>query len=57
MDPLSKNIFELVSMLEGTWKFPSVFLKDIYLFLRYMCNSEYEKLRHCRDICHAQVVK
>ena len=22
MDALSKNIFELVSMLEGTWKFP-----------------------------------
>ena len=22
MDTLSKNIFELVSMLEGTWKFP-----------------------------------
>ena len=22
MDPLSKNSFELISMLEGTWKFP-----------------------------------
>ena len=22
MDPLSKKSFELVSMLEGTWKFP-----------------------------------
>ena len=22
MDALSKNIFELASMLEGTWKFP-----------------------------------
>ena len=35
----------------------SVFLKDIYLFLRYVCTSEYKKSRHCRDICHAQVVK
>ena len=35
----------------------SVFLKDIYLFLRYVCTSEYKKLHHRRDICHAQVVK
>ena len=34
-----------------------VFLKDIYLVLRYVCTSEYKMLCHCRDICHAQVEK
>ena len=34
-----------------------VFLKDIYLFLRCVCTSEYKRLRHCRDICHVQVEK
>ena len=78
MYPFRKEFFELVSVLQGIWKFlwtlfdpfckaseiyticsrnnVFVFLKDIYLFLRYVCTSEYKKMRHCRDICHAQVV-
>ena len=71
VDPLGKSIFfdnvslSFLTLSVKHLKFTticspnnvSVFLKDIYLFLRYVCTSEYKKLHHCRDICHAQVVK
>ena len=33
MDTLNKNIFELVSMLEGTWKFPWTLLVKHFLII------------------------